>query len=188
MENPVTLIATFSVSHFPRTYQTLAKEYSGNCSMGTDTSLCCINGTSKAWMLTREAQMEKHTQQNQWDRRKMQGSVCAPMERYVFVTLFVLVPYGLNSIQNEFRHLSFLGAVSGIPRTWGRGIMFVDTMVTNNYLEPKWPLFWLEKAFFWRVQPPKHRTNRFQVTSCVDFSFFWGEQILGLLPNFCECM
>ena len=21
----------------------------------------------------------------------------------------------------------------------------------NVYLEPKWPLFWLEKAFFWRV-------------------------------------
>ena len=24
-----------------------------------------------------------------------------------------------------------------------------------NDLEPKWPLFWLEKTLFWRVQPPK---------------------------------
>ena len=23
------------------------------------------------------------------------------------------------------------------------------------YLKPKWPLFWLEKTLFWRVQPPK---------------------------------
>ncbi len=23
--------------------------------------------------------------------------------------------------------------------------------VMNVYLEPKWPLFWLEKALFWRV-------------------------------------
>ncbi len=23
------------------------------------------------------------------------------------------------------------------------------------YLEPKWPLFWLEKTLFWRLQPPK---------------------------------
>ena len=31
------------------------------------------------------------------------------------------------------------------------------------YLEPKWPLFWMEKTLFWRVQTQKHRTNRFQV-------------------------
>ena len=24
-------------------------------------------------------------------------------------------------------------------------------------LEPKWPLFWLEKAFFWRVVSPQNR-------------------------------
>ena len=25
----------------------------------------------------------------------------------------------------------------------------------QNYLEPKWPLFWLEKAFFWGVDLEK---------------------------------
>ena len=33
----------------------------------------------------------------------------------------------------------------------------------ETYLEPKWPVFWLEKAFFWTGQPSKQRTNRFPV-------------------------
>ena len=44
-----------------RTSQTLAKENSGNCSMGTDTSLCCINGTSKASICTKETQIWRST-------------------------------------------------------------------------------------------------------------------------------
>ena len=35
--------------------------------------------------------------------------------------------------------------------------------MTYICLEPKWPLFWSERAFFLRVQPPNQSTNRFQV-------------------------
>ena len=34
---------------------------------------------------------------------------------------------------------------------------------TYIYQEPKWPLFCLKRALFRMVQPPKYRTNRFQV-------------------------
>ncbi len=30
-------------------------------------------------------------------------------------------------------------------------------LITYNYLEPNWPLFWLESAFFWRVLSPENR-------------------------------
>ena len=32
----------------------------------------------------------------------------------------------------------------------------MHTYITYNYLEPKWPLFWLEKASFWRVDLQKY--------------------------------
>ena len=33
-----------------------------------------------------------------------------------------------------------------------KGFAFIDnTQTLYVYLEPKWPLFWLEKVFFWRV-------------------------------------
>ena len=31
----------------------------------------------------------------------------------------------------------------------------ISSIYIYIYLEPKWPLFWLERAFFWRVETPK---------------------------------
>ena len=48
-----------------------------------------------------------------------------------------------------------------------RGVrIFQNIEWLSIYLEPKCPLFWLERAFFERVETQKHGTNRFQVGTC----------------------
>ncbi len=42
-----------------------------------------------------------------------------------------------------------------------------------TYLQTKLPLFWMERAFFWRAETPKQRTNRFQVDLSCSVVFFF---------------
>ena len=60
---------------------------------------------------------------------------------------------------NEMEQQRFLFSVSGIRILQIPCNSRIDPPGNNTYLEPKWPLLWLEKTLFWRVQPPKYRTH-----------------------------
>ena len=47
-----------------------------------------------------------------------------------------------------------------------------EIRVSYVYLEPKWPLFWLEWAFFGIVGAPKQKTHRFQVYNMSFLTIF----------------
>ena len=61
------------------------------------------------------------------------------------------------------------------------------TYVLYIHLESQWPLFLFERALFWRVQPPKLRTNRFQVDINGLYSYYTIPNVtIKAIPNFVE--
>ena len=66
----------------------------------------------------------------------------------MFVKVNPLPNYGVNNNDNKKNHRL---ASSKWPNL-GQSSNMEGTYIS---LEPKWPLVWMQKAFFWRVQAPK---------------------------------